>query len=98
MKLFNYLFVLFLLVSLVPAWAQKATKPTVTGPKNTPGDKVELVSAGSLEGINKNGIEIRKFKGNVVFKQKDTYMYCDSANQYPLANNIEAFSHVRITQ
>ncbi len=98
MKLFNYTILLFLLVPLVPAWAQKATKATVLGSKNIPGDKVEIVRAESLEGFNKEGVNYKKFKGNVVFKQKDTYMYCDSAFQYPLANTIEAFSNVRITQ
>ena len=61
-------------------------------------DKVELVNADTLEGGDFNGVEIRKLLGNVVLKQKDTFLHCDSAYQYTNRNVIEAFSNVRITQ
>ncbi|HEY8400044.1 MAG TPA: OstA-like protein [Cytophagaceae bacterium] len=62
------------------------------------GEKVELLGANELEGITINGQPVRKLKGNVAFKQKDLYLYCDSAYQYPNKNSIEAFGNVRMNQ
>ncbi|HQK98670.1 MAG TPA: OstA-like protein, partial [Bacteroidia bacterium] len=44
--------------------------------------QIEIVQAGSLEGVKQNDIEVRRLIGNVIFKQGDTYMYCDSALFY----------------
>ncbi|MBL0095687.1 MAG: hypothetical protein IPP46_03775 [Bacteroidetes bacterium] len=41
--------------------------------------QIEIVQAGSLEGGKGNGVEVRRLIGDVIFKQEDTYMYCDSA-------------------
>lgn len=61
-------------------------------------DKVELVRANELRGGTFNGVEIRKLIGDVVFKQKDTFLYCDSAYQYADKNVMEAYGNVRIQQ
>ncbi|MBC7922164.1 MAG: hypothetical protein H7Z75_13870 [Ferruginibacter sp.] len=111
MKFTRYAFLFLPMLLAFHGWAQPKTpskgkaKPSATklvttkSVAATPGEKVELVSANSLQGFNApTGEAVRKFKGNVVFRQKDTYLYCDSAFQYPAANNIEAFSNVRITQ
>ena len=37
-------------------------------------------------------------KGNVVFRHKDAYMYCDSALLYEASNRFEAYGQVRIDQ
>lgn len=37
-------------------------------------------------------------KGNVVFRHKDAYMYCDSALLYEAENRFEAYGQVRIDQ
>lgn len=58
--------------------------------------EIEIVKAGSLEGIKEKGEEIRRLVGDVVFRQADTYLYCDSALFYVNQNTIDAFGSVRI--
>lgn len=58
--------------------------------------RIEIVQAGSLEGIRMGGEEVRRLIGDVIFKQDDTYLYCDSALFYELRNSIDAYGHVRI--
>jgi len=75
--------------------APRQQKPAVA----TPGEKVELLpGAEVLEVLKVNGVEVRKVKNNVRFRQADVLLYCDSAFMYPATNSIEAFSNVRITQ
>jgi lipopolysaccharide export system protein LptA len=62
------------------------------------GEKVQLIQAGSLEGIVINGEELRKLIGNVVFKHEGAMLYCDSAYQYEKKNEIECFGNVRMAQ
>lgn len=61
-----------------------------------PKDKVELLQAGELEGMMIEKKEVRKLKGDVVFKQNNLMLYCDSAFQYVAENKIAAFGNVRI--
>ncbi|CAN5614650.1 OstA-like protein [soil metagenome] len=58
--------------------------------------QIEIVKAGSLEGSKSNGVEVRRLVGDVVFKQEDTYMYCDSALFFEATNSIDAFGTIRI--
>lgn len=58
--------------------------------------KVELITAGSLEGTTYNNQPVRKLTNNVVFKQDDALLYCDLAYQFTLKNELEAFSNIRI--
>lgn len=58
--------------------------------------EIEIVRAGSLEGVRIKGEETRRLAGDVVFKQGDTYLYCDSALFYVAINSIDAFGTVRI--
>ncbi len=58
--------------------------------------QIEIVQAGSLEGIKANGVEVRRLVGNVIFKQDATYMYCDSALFYETTNSIDAYGTIRI--
>lgn len=60
-------------------------------------NRVELQSADSLVGAMYNGKRVDKLIGNVVFKQKETFLYADSVYQYR-DNVLEAFGHVRINQ
>lgn len=93
MRIVIGIFFSFTLLLNGAVWAQ--TRPAT---EQAPGDKIQLLGADVLEVVKINGVEVRKVKRNVSFKQKDTYMYCDSAFLYPEANNIDAFGHVRITQ
>ena len=49
-----------------------------------------------LEGVKRNGVEVRRLENDVVFKQGDTYMYCDSALFYEEQNAIDAYGTIRI--
>ena len=61
-------------------------------------EKVELVQAGSLEGIETKAERKVKLVGNVIFKQGSMFLYCDSALQYPSTNKVETYGHVRMVQ
>jgi lipopolysaccharide export system protein LptA len=60
--------------------------------------KIELVNANTLEGGVVHGEKVKRFLGNVAFKQDNVYLYCDSAYFYDTRNAIDAFSHVHILQ
>ena len=58
--------------------------------------KIELIQADVLEfnkSVNENA---RRFKGNVIFKHENAYLYCDSAFLYININSVDAFGHVHI--
>lgn len=58
--------------------------------------QIEIVKAGSLEGTKENGLEVRRLVGDVVFRQGETFLYCDSALFFVESNTIDAFGSVRI--
>ncbi len=62
------------------------------------GEKVQLVQAGSLEGLKIKGEMINKLIGNVVFKQEGAFLYCDSAYWNKVKNEVECFGNVRMVQ
>ncbi|MFQ3575895.1 MAG: OstA-like protein [Cytophagales bacterium] len=61
-------------------------------------NQVELLQAGELEGMLIEKKEVRRLKNNVIFKQNNTLLYCDSAFQYVADNKIAAFGNVRIVK
>ncbi|MBS1923746.1 MAG: hypothetical protein JST71_10200 [Bacteroidetes bacterium] len=60
--------------------------------------KIELIHANTLEGDDALGKDVRRLLGDVVFKQENTFMYCDSAYLYSATNSMDAFGNVRIEQ
>ncbi|MEP7263988.1 MAG: OstA-like protein [Bacteroidota bacterium] len=58
--------------------------------------QVEIKQANTLEGKHINGEEVRQLTGDVIFKQGNTLMYCDSALFYEKSNSIDAFGNIRI--
>ncbi|MFN8153482.1 MAG: OstA-like protein [Bacteroidia bacterium] len=58
--------------------------------------QIEIVRAGMLEGVKRNGVEVRRLENDVVFRQGETYMYCDSALFYEAENTIDAYGTIRI--
>lgn len=79
--------------------ARSGQSPAQQGPRpQGQQDRVELQGADSLEGGVFNGRRITKLLGNVVFKQKDTFLYADSVYQFRDSEILEAFGHVRINQ
>ena len=78
-----FLFLLFFGWNINSSFAQQAKQ-------------IEIVQAGSLEGVKIDGIEVRRLVGDVIFKQENTYMYCDSALFYESTNSIDAYGTIRI--
>lgn len=61
--------------------------------------KIELVKADVLEGNEEIlGKNVRRLAGNVVFKQDEVFMYCDSSYFYSDDNSLDAWGHILITQ
>ncbi|MFD2514512.1 OstA-like protein [Pontibacter locisalis] len=88
--LFSIVFTLFSLTVF--------SQQTPQQPKPQAG-QVELQGADVLEGGTFNGQRITKLIGNVIFKQKDTFLYADSVYQYRDRDQyLEAFGNVRINQ
>ena len=59
---------------------------------------IEIVNADLLINRSVNGQEFRQLKNNVVLKQGDVTMHCDSADFYNKENKVIAYSSIRITQ
>ena len=60
--------------------------------------KVELIDADTTYGGLRDGVRYRNVVGNVVFRQNETTIYCDTAIMYMNDNRIEARSNVRIVE
>ena len=58
--------------------------------------KVEIIGADLFEGQVTPIGNSKKLSGNVVLKQENTLMYCDSAILYDDSNMVKAYSNVRI--
>ena len=86
--------ILFAFLFVIPCFAQKK-KVEKAPPK---GKQIEIVNGDNLTYDESRGGKVRKIIGNVVFKQEDVMMYCDSAYQYTDKNAIDAFGRVHIQQ
>jgi len=65
--------------------------------QDTPGGRqLEIIQAGSLEGVNIGGKEVRRLVGDVIFQKDSTRLYCDSALFYEEDNSIDAYGRIRI--
>ena len=53
--------------------------------------KIELIHANTLEGDDALGKDVRRLLGDVVFKQENTFMYCDSAYLYSATKQYGCF-------
>ena len=63
------------------------------------GDKtVEILSSNEMEFIKRDEGDLKKLTGNVVLKQSDVMMYCDSAYFNDGNNSVEAFGNVKVKQ
>ncbi len=73
-------------------------RPVIPGVNRYQPDKVFLERADSL--YSRGGLEAdhQIVNGNVLFRQGNMYMYCDSAYYYPELNSMDAFGHVKMTQ
>ena len=62
------------------------------------GNPIEIIHADNLHAEHKNGEDIQRLKGSVVFKQNDVTMHCDSAILFTTQNLVNAFGHIDINQ
>lgn len=60
--------------------------------------RVRLEEADVLRLGKKDGVQYQRLIGNVVLKQNETTIYCDSAHFYRKENSVEAFGNVRIVE
>lgn len=99
-KPYTHFVLLALLLSLLSGVVVQAQvgRPPVPQVASAGGDKVELIRADTLVGINQPGATVRKLKNNVALKQKGVLMYCDLAIQNQTTNVIEAYGNVRMVQ
>ncbi len=58
--------------------------------------RIDIINADELTFVKSGTSELKKLKGNVVFKHEDALMYCDSAFFDSRRNTMEAFGNVRI--
>ncbi len=73
-------------------------RPSIPGVNRYQHDKVFLERADSLYSRGGLDAEHQIVSGNVMFRQANMYMYCDSAYYYPQLNSMDAFGHVKMTQ
>ncbi len=96
-------------IGCMPAFAQNSTHASeaVTNVDSTSTDSIKVVKRTTRidllhadRGIadNKRYPDAQVLIGNVQFKHKQMYMYCDSALIYQKSNSFEAFSNVRCEQ
>lgn len=83
MQYLKIVFFLFIIAFSPSAFAQK---------------KVKLKQADELKGGKINGEPVQKLKGNVVFVQNNTTIFCDSSYFFKKRNSLEAFGAVRIVE
>jgi len=62
------------------------------------GGKIDILHANNLHAEHKNGEDIQRLNGAVVFRQNDVTMHCDSAILYSARNMVNAFGHIDINQ
>ncbi|AUD01593.1 OstA-like protein [Spirosoma pollinicola] len=83
-------------ISLAQVGSPLSGRPSAPGSAAT--DKVDLLHADSLVGVNTPGQVVRKIYNNVRFRQKGVLLFCDLAVQNATTNIIEAYGHVKIIQ
>jgi lipopolysaccharide assembly outer membrane protein LptD (OstA) len=59
---------------------------------------VEILSSNEMEFIKRDEGDLKKLTGNVILKQGDVMMYCDSAYFNDGINTVEAFGNVKVKQ
>ncbi len=58
--------------------------------------RIDIINADELTFVKHGTSELKKLKGNVIFKHEDATMYCDSAFFDSRHNTMESFGNVRI--
>jgi lipopolysaccharide export system protein LptA len=77
-------FFIFATFAFTPALSQKVTR-------------IEILNSDSMEKDEKSANAI-KYIGNVIFRQDEALMYCDSAYFFTEENSVTAYHHIHIEQ
>lgn len=88
--------ILLLFLATQGAWAQVGNP--ASGMPGSPGDKVDLIHADSLNVLNQPNEVVYRLIRNVKLQQKGVLLYCDLAIQNKTTNEIQAFGNVRMVQ
>lgn len=100
-KLLRYIRFVGCLLLLLSSLALLHAQPTAPATPADGGKIIEILSARELEVITAtkgNTQELRKLVGEVVLRQGNATMKCDSAYFYSTDNNVQAFGNVVIEQ
>lgn len=90
------LFVIPFMSYLYGATDERRVTPTIQNVDRHSKGKVFLEKADKLSLVE--GQEYQLLTGNVMFRQGDMYMYCDSAHFYDQSNSLQAFGNVKMEQ
>jgi len=90
MKKICLFFICFTALSMVLGQQKQFDKKQTT--------KITLEYADTLRFRKSVNAEVHVLHGNVAFKHKDAYLFCDSAYLYNQSNRLEAFDNVKIEQ
>jgi lipopolysaccharide export system protein LptA len=86
-----------LVILLLNSFAVMAQNPG--SHQDVPGSgRIQIVHADDLQASRINGEDVQRLKGNVVFRQNDVTMTCDSAILYGARNVLQAYGNVHINQ
>lgn len=83
---------------LLAANSRHAVTVSAHPPQEDTAKRIQLVQAKSFVNIAQDSIQERRFKGDVIFRQGTSLLYCDSAVLNQQKNMIEAWGHVHINQ
>ncbi len=83
---------------LLAANSRHAVTLPAQAPQQDTSKRIQLVQAKSFINIAKDSVEERRFRGDVIFRQGTSLLYCDSAVLNQKKNMIEAWGHVHINQ
>ncbi len=90
------LFVIPFMSYLYGATDERRVTPTIQNVDRHSKGKVFLEKADKLSLVE--GQEYQLLTGNVMFRQGDMFMYCDSAHFYDQSNSLQAFGNVKMEQ
>ncbi len=90
------LFVTPLVTDLYGATEVRRVEPTIQTVDRHSKGKVFLEKADRLSLVE--GHDFQLLTGNVMFRQGDMFMYCDSAHFYDKSNSLQAFGNVKMEQ
>lgn len=78
---------------LLPAAAQ-VTEPAARDTNSV----IHIIQSDKLNVLTKDSVQLNRFIGNAIFRQRNTLFYCDSALINRATNVLDAYGHIHINQ